>query len=168
MVDGMPHPYNCKVKGRSLFACIRNPLLQKLANLRSTVPLCMYLLSEKIGTELTSSGEEKMFIRSTRGNSDHLSRYVRCVELARWHCSASCSDGCSRFQHRLHRVLRHHYGERERSLGCERNAYIFLTLLISGGISRKGSKITNSVSYENFSEVIPLALLHKNLALVKL
>ena len=41
--------------------------------------------------------------------------------------------------------------KRERSLGCERNAYIFLDLLISSGISCKGSKITNSVSYENYS-----------------
>ena len=39
-----------------------------------------------------------------RGNSDHLSRYVRCVELACWHCSASCNGGCSLFQRRLHRV----------------------------------------------------------------
>ena len=32
----------------------RNPLVQKLANLQSTVPLGMYLLSEKTGMELTS------------------------------------------------------------------------------------------------------------------
>ena len=73
---------------------------------------------------------------------------VRCVELACSHSSASCSDDCSLFRHRLHRVPLRHYGERERSLECERNANIFLTLLINGGTSRK---ITHSVSYENYS-----------------
>ena len=114
----------------------RNPLVQKLANLRSTVPLGMYLLSEKTGMELTSCREVY-----THDVQNGVILSMRCVGLACWHCSASCSDGCSLFRRRLHRVPLHHYGERERSLGCERNANISLTLLNNVGFRAKEARL---------------------------
>ena len=76
-----------------------------------------------------------LFIRMTlkQGNSDHL-----ISDLV----GRGSSLVLGLFQYRLHRVP----PEREVD-ECERNAFIFLTLLINGGISCKGSKMTNSVSY---------------------